>query len=225
MVFYESGNEEMSKILLIGDVHGKWEQYADLLKEHSPERSIQVGDLAWGFAGQDTEFMQRRVKTLETALSNSGGGDNRYIRGNHDNPGACKAHKFCIDDATYEPDTGIFLMGGALSIDRAIRTEGYDWWADEELSHNDLYTAVDTYEATKPRVVITHECPEDVIGYMFPWYHTEFPSRTRQALGSMFAIHQPDLWVFGHWHTSHVASFSGTKFVCLKELETLVIDV
>jgi len=39
----------MSEILLIGDVHGKWEQYADLLKKYSPDRSIQIGDLGWGF--------------------------------------------------------------------------------------------------------------------------------------------------------------------------------
>jgi Icc-related predicted phosphoesterase len=215
----------MSEILLIGDVHGKWEQYADLLKKYSPDRSIQIGDLGWGFAGQDTEFMQRRVKALENALSNYGAGDNRYIRGNHDNPAACKAHKFCIDDATYEPDTDIFLMGGAFSIDRNIRTEGYDWWADEELSYSDLYTAVDTYEATKPRIVITHDCPKDAIGNMFPWYLKVLPNRTCQALNSMFAIHQPNVHIFGHWHHHVDMVINGTRFICLAELQTLTIDI
>lgn len=215
----------MTTMMLIGDIHGKWQAYSEILKTANVDRTVQVGDFGWGFHGQDTGVMPGRVLALETAMDTYNGGDNRYIRGNHDNPAMCKQHRFCIDDLTYEPDTGIMFMGGAWSIDRAWRTEGIDWWADEELSYNDLQTAIDVYESVKPRIMVTHECPEDVVGKMFPWYRKEFSSRTRDALGTMFYLHKPELWVFGHWHTNADRVVDNTRFVCLNELNTMLVDV
>lgn len=211
-------------MLLIGDIHGKWEEYAQKLETYQPERSVQVGDFGWGFPTKFPEFHEQRITALHDAMDNFGG-ENRYIRGNHDNPTACKEHKYCIDDATFEEDTGIFYLGGAFSIDKDIRTPGVDWWEDEELSYDDLNNAIDVYEKAKPRIVISHELPEDIVGYMFSWYRKDFSSRTREALGNMWAIHKPELWVFGHWHTSHTAFFDGCQFTCLNELETLMVDL
>ena len=50
------------------------------------------------------------------------------------------------------------------------------------------------------------------------------PSRTRQAFQAMFEAHQPDLWVFGHWHHSFDGVLDGTRFVCLNELEARTFD-
>jgi len=211
----------LSKRLLIGDVHGKWREYARILEVYQPDSSVQVGDFGVGFRG----INQAAVEQVQYAMDNFGGGNNRYIRGNHDNPEVCRADPRCITDATFEEETGIFYLGGAWSIDQAWRTEGVDWWADEELSMNELYAAIDVYERSKPDVVISHECPEDIIGYMMPWYRREFPSRTRDALGSMWSLHKPKLWVFGHWHSSVTASFDGCQFTCLNELETMNIEV
>lgn len=210
----------MTKMLLIGDIHGKWEEYARTLEVYMPERSVQLGDYGIGFKGENPE----RLEQVRYAMDHFGT-DNRYIRGNHDNLSACVEDPRWIRDATFEDETGIFYLGGAWSIDRGWRIEGANWWADEELSMDELYAAIDVYEAAKPRVVLTHECPEDIIGYMCPWYRRDYPSRTRDALGSMWSIHKPELWVFGHWHTSVTASFEGCQFTCLNELETMMIDV
>jgi predicted phosphodiesterase len=211
----------MTKLLLIGDVHGYWERYAKILEVHNPDRSVQIGDFGIGFRGEDPENLEQ----VRYAMDNFGAGDNKYIRGNHDNPQSCREDPRWIADATFEEDTGIFYLGGAWSIDHAWRTEGASWWADEELSMDELYAAIDVYEAARPRVVITHECPEDIVGLMFNWYRREYPSRTRNALASMLYIHKPELWVFGHWHTSMDRVIDGTRFVCLNELETMTIDV
>jgi predicted phosphodiesterase len=211
----------MTKLLLIGDIHGKWEQYAKILEVYNPDRSVQAGDFGIGFRGEDPE----RLEQVRYAMDNFGTGNNKYIRGNHDNPQACKEDPRWIPDATFEEDTGIFFLGGAWSIDRGWRREGDNWWADEELSMDELYAAIDVYEKVKPRVVVTHECPEDIIGYMCPWYRREYPSRTRDALGSMWSIHKPEMWVFGHWHTTVTAHFDGCQFTCLNELETLMVHV
>jgi len=212
----------MTQLLIIGDVHGKWDAYSKVLEVYQPERSIQIGDFGWGFANQIHH--PDRVAKLEGDMEDLCG-EHRYFRGNHDNPAACAAHEYCLDDTHWEPDTGLMVIAGGNSIDRAWRTAGVDWWEDEELSYDQLHEAIDLYEERKPRIVLTHDGPEDVIPYMFPWYRKEFPSRTREALGSMFAIHQPELWVFGHWHTSHTYHANGTKFVCLKELEAMMVNL
>ena len=210
----------MTKMLLIGDIHGKWEEYSKALEIYMPERSVQLGDFGIGFPNEGED----RLEQVRYAMDNFGG-DNRYIRGNHDNPASCVADPRWIHDATFEEDTGIFYLGGAWSIDHAWRTEGQTWWPDEELSMDALYSAIDVYEAAKPRVVLTHECPEDIIGYMCPWYRREFASRTRDALGSMWSIYKPEKWGFGHWHSSVQRTVDGCQFTCLNELETMVIDV
>lgn len=122
----------------------------------------------------------------------------------------------------------MMLMGGGLSIDREMRREGADWWADEELSAPDLNILVGRYVGVRPKVVVTHDCPESVATRMCQahrWRKLDFPSRTRQALQSMFEAHQPDLWIFGHWHRSFDEVIEGVRFVCLAELEAREFDV
>lgn len=210
----------MTKLLLIGDLHGKWQSYAKLLEMYQPDRSIQVGDFGWGFAADDS----LSVKDVELNMEDLYG-EHRYFRGNHDNPAKCHAHKFCLDDLHWEPEIGLQVIAGAHSIDKAWRTPGIDWWEDEELSYDELDRAITLYEERKPSIVLTHDGPEDIIPYMFPWYRKDFPSRTRNALGNMLSLHKPDLWVFGHWHTSHTYHQDGTTFRCLAELEGWQIEV
>lgn len=66
------------KFFFIGDVHGKFNKYIDILKNNNYNISIQVGDFGIGFA--DIEY--------PTEL----GSNNFFIRGNHDNPHVCKNH-------------------------------------------------------------------------------------------------------------------------------------
>lgn len=119
-------------------------------------------------------------------------------------------------------------VGGALSVDRGGRTEGYNWWADEELSIAELYAMTDKYLEIRPRVMVTHDCPEDVgviINAASGRDKIRYPSRTRQAFQSMWSAHSPQLWVFGHWHHSFDHVFNGTRFICLAELEYRDIDI
>lgn len=209
------------KILFIGDVHGKWDQYARILEIYHPEHSVQVGDFGIGFANEEPEHLEQ----VRYAMDNFGS-DNRYIRGNHDNPQACADDPRWIPDATYDEETGIFYLGGALSIDRAWRIEGSTWWANEELSYDALFQAIDLYEQAKPRIVVSHEVPESVVHLFFNWYQKEqFTSRTRHALDSMRTIHEPEIHIFGHWHHSVDQVVGKTRFVCLNELEAKMITL
>ena len=186
----------------IGDVHGKIDEFARLRDGCSS--SVQVGDLGIGFVD---------VPDL--------GVGNRFIRGNHDNPGLCPAHPSWIPDTTLE--NGVFYMGGASSIDRSLRHPGNDVWDDEELSWCALSAAIDYYAASRPSVVVTHDGPEDVTSALFG--NSRHRSRTAQALQAMLSDYRPSLWVFGHWHRRVDVTIEGTRFVCLEELGVLDTDI
>lgn len=214
----------MTKIRLIGDVHGHWQAYKRII-DGCPHPTLQVGDMGVGFKRWDPveEKLVVRSNPPYDAMSK---GDNRFIRGNHDSPEDCSRHPYWVPDGAVHH--GIFCVGGASSIDRAYRTEGIDWWPDEELGQLELNEIVADYSELKPSVVVTHECPESVADQLMAAFNkTKFEdrSRTRQALEVMLYHHQPKLWVFGHWHHSAMFKMAGCHFVCLNELEHLDVEL
>ena len=68
--------------------------------------------------------------------------------------------------------------------------------------------------------MITHDCPHEARKQLFG---IDEKSITTNGLQAMFESHQPDLWVFGHHHKSKNELINGTRFICLTELETMVI--
>jgi predicted phosphodiesterase len=201
------------KMTFIGDIHGKWDRYIDIID--TLDNSIQVGDFGVGFQNEIP------LNSFEEKMKK---GNHRFIRGNHDNPAECYRHPQWIPDGSYDSENGIFYMGGALSIDRGRRIRDVNWWENEELSTYELGQCIDEYVATKPRIVVTHDCPETVALESFSWYYGE-QTRTKQALQHMFEFHQPEIWIFGHWHSSLDYVKNGTRFICLNELETLELEI
>jgi hypothetical protein len=114
---------------------------------------------------------------------------------------------------------------GSQTLDSDLLTPGIDWWAEEELSYVELDEIITLYEERKPRILLSHDGPESIIPYMFSWYHHDFKSRTRDALNVMFSLHQPEYWVFGHWHADREYVRENTKFICLAELGSMRITL
>ncbi len=201
---------------LIGDIHGGWELYhqtaTDAINFGGCERTIQVGDFGVGFAGP---YWHDRADEFHWD------GTHRFIRGNHDKPEKCKEMVGWIQDGRIEDD--VMFIGGAYSIDHMFRTEGTSWWPDEELSIEALYHMIDVYEQVKPRVMITHDCPQDVAKEMFVQSGLAIGgqqaklirTKTGTAFNTMMAIHQPEAWYFGHWHHSMQYKYGRTMFQCL----------
>ena len=208
----------VKKIRFIGDVHGKYNRYKKLIKDVPV--SMQVGDMGVGFRGfSDINSITYLTNPPFDSMEK---GDHHYIRGNHDNPGACKQQKHWIPDGTVH--NGVFCSGGAASIDRAWRTEGLDWWEDEELSYSDAMKVFDSYTDSKPRYVMTHDCPPS-ISDMLVKSKMQLGGVTTNLMGNMFEAHKPELWIFGHWHTSFDKVVLGTRFICLNELEHIDLEI
>lgn len=189
-------------VRFIGDVHAKWEAYLPLTQGVD---SIQVGDFGAGF---------RDIPALDSRA--------RFIRGNHDNPEVCRSHPNWIADGTLE--NNILYIGGAYSIDRAWRTAGVDWWPDEEIAYQDWDRIISIAEKFKPRVIVTHDCPNALIPILFP-FALPIVSRTQQALDIIFGLHQPEYWLFGHWHQNKDKKVNGTRFICLNECKYMDIEL
>lgn len=190
-------------IIVIGDVHGKTNRYHKILKSFPKHDSIQVGD--FGFQSHHDWHMKKI------------NGDQHKINfGNHD------YYPYLFEKHSLENysliNNEIMTIRGAFSIDKMDRVEGLDWFANEELNYGEMQGAIDFYEINKPRIVISHDCPHEIRKLLFG---IEAKSITTNGLQVMFEIHKPELWVFGHHHTSVNEVIDGTRFRCLAELETM----
>ncbi len=206
------------KVTLIGDVHGKTHIYEKILRQKYQDRpTIQLGDVGLGFKGVGLQRLPENHK---------------FIRGNHDNPEKCRQHPNYLGEYGYLPESHIFYIGGAFSIDRASRVEGQSWWADEELSWLELQKVIDLYQNVRPKFVISHECPSSASMIMLSsllggYYQAKtacVESRTSQAMEAMFEIHHPKEWIFGHYHVDRPFEFRGTKFRCVAELSQYELE-
>jgi predicted phosphohydrolase len=196
-------------LIVIGDIHGKVDRYLKLLARHRGEPSVQLGDFGIGFPGDEP------LPPLP--------GNAWFLRGNHDNPEAARSHGNYLGDYGSRTIDGIriFYLSGAWSCDQWHRTEGVNWWRDEELSFAELQAAVDLYTTTKPEIVLTHDGPGEAIRALLDAQsaHKDFArTATGGALNAMLEAHRPRKWIFGHWHSRFRKRIGGTEFRCLPEL-------
>lgn len=197
----------MNKITVIGDVHGLGSEYTKLTDTH--EYTVQIGDM-----GFDYQFM--KYVDPEKHI---------FFGGNHDNYDKIGDCKNCVGDLGTYSLNGIdfFFLRGEHSVDRGYRSEGINWWRDEELEYQVLSRAVTMFEINKPNIVLSHGCPTSVLD-KFITNGLEFkPSKTTQALEQMFQLHRPKIWIFGHHHKSHRCYKNGCLFICVDELDTVDI--
>lgn len=193
--------------IYIGDLHGKMNKYLEIVRNKNEEETICVGDVGIGFV----EFpLLDPIK-------------NKFIHGNHDNYQLCKQIPSFL--GRYGVYKDVFFVSGAWSIDKEWRTPGVSWWADEELSYEEMEKAIKLYVEVKPKIVVSHDCPHIVKNQVLVQVGSDFFNKTLtdQGLQVMFEAWQPELWVFGHFHTSYDAFHNGCRFKCLNELETFKI--
>lgn len=194
----------INKLLIIGDVHGKTNEYEEIIK-NTNLHSIQLGD--FGFKEEHEWF-----------LNNIDCDKHKINFGNHDDTSFIKEN---YSTNNFSINNNIMTVRGAYSIDQYFRTKNVDWWSDEELNYQEMQYAIDLYHLHKPKIMITHDCPQTIREQLFNIYDK---SITSNGLQIMFEIHQPKIWLFGHHHKSINTNINGTQFICLKELETYIIN-
>lgn len=119
-------------------------------------------------------------------------------------------------------------VGGAVSVDRHMRTEGRSWWPEEELSDADVeYARRD--DGIPVDVVFSHDCPLGVdipgvgrdlkTGKTNGWPYDVLleAERHRTMMRMIFNSVHPKLWIHGHYHVAYRAflGLESTAFVGL----------
>ena len=97
-------------------------------------------------------------------------------------------------------------LGGAVSLDKARRTEGRDWWPQEEITWRQAGAAI---EAGPADVLVTHECPAGV-DHDFPpppsWWAQSDLRRSdahRALLREVVLAVRPRWLMHGHLHIGY----------------------
>lgn len=228
----------VDSVVVCGDIHGEFEQLIHMCCVKYGMRDTLVvvaGDCGFGFRGFPyylNLLHGRHYDRLERS--------NVYIafvRGNHDDPFYFSNRiifdeRFrAVEDYSVLTACGhrILCVGGAVSIDRALRTAGQDWWTDEapvfsaeavdSLAVNNIYidtvvthTAPSFCEFTLPAGLVNSEdllCDMQQERLTMDWL-LECLRR---------AGHPLDRWYYGHFHHSWNADIGGVRYTMLDIME------
>jgi len=107
------------------------------------------------------------------------------------------------------------FMGGADSVDRAVRIEGISWWPQEIPTREEWERFADSYR-TGPDVVVSHDAPLVV---SLPYSRRDREGgipHTFSRIQGLFrgGVREPALWVFGHHHVLDRWDVGRTTFLC-----------
>jgi hypothetical protein len=212
-----------ARVGVAGDWHGNtaWAvktvgKISALLPRDSPRVILHLGDFGIWSGRDGREYLSR----LDAALADASA-DLCFVDGNHEDfpllarlrPGPDGREQ--VTERIWHLPRGYrwrwhgrdwLALGGAVSLDRAVRTAGVDWWPEEEITRRQ---AASVMEAGPADVMITHECPAGV-EHTFPPLPTSWsPADLRRSdahralLREVVLAVQPRWLMHGHLHLSY----------------------
>ena len=234
---------EKPYVKFIGDIHGQPRLHLNVVR--NTEYTVQVGDL-----GFEYDYLNERDVDSEHHKFFGGNHDNYDIIDNYPhNLGGFGVHEI--------PEFGeFFFVRGGWSIDRALRRNresqvGHllfrkNLWDEEELSMQECEQALELYQKVKPKLLVSHECPLNIVQHVGNpriaegfGYDSVIKTRTNQLLQAMTDFHRPKIHIFGHFHVQFDEYINGvtgevkppsipddheqyfTRYVCLAEGKTI----
>jgi len=209
-----------ARIGVAGDWHGNtgWavraiRRICAQLPGDGPRIVLHLGDFGIWPDRRGTEFLARTDAALADA-----GAQLWFVDGNHEDHGMLGRLTPGPDGRS--PVTGRIwhlprgyrwqwhgrrwlALGGAVSLDRAERTAGRDWFADEEISAGQAAAAV---AGGRADVLVSHDCPagiEHAFTAVPPaWSRSDVArsERHRERLAGVAAAVRPAVLLHGHLH-------------------------
>jgi len=206
---------KLEKILVVGDIHGKWNLLNDLIIKEKPNKIIQCGD--FGFWPKIGNFS--KIKNYNTEIY--------FCDGNHEDHNELKNLKnneikknifYMPRGSVLELIEGrkILFIGGSNSTDKNVRMPYIDWFLEETISYKDL-DKINFND--RPDIIISHTCPNEFMEYLELSNSYDDNDCSRKALSYVLEIFKPKLWIFGHFHKFKEGIYQDTKWICLNKIE------
>lgn len=217
----------MRNYLFCGDTHG-YLDFAQLVAVFAAENDaeiIQVGDFGYLWPGADKLQALSDILKRAGEFCAKPPVVMRAIDGNHDDHVRLRQKvnaAYCDGDGElpgggvriaegviYQPrgsthvdedGTRFLFVGGAPSIDRALRTPGQSWWPEEVLTEDEFEASMNVRDDI--HVLVTHDTFAFPPGYGpkgSPWHRAE-NALSFERIGKLIDYHEPELHVHGHWH-------------------------
>ena len=210
-------------IYLTGDTHGS----IDIAKLNGLREKLSatdyliiLGDFGLLWYGRQNEF---ETKLLD--FYNSFDCPVLWLDGNHENfnrvdelPTKCKygGEVGVVSDNIYHLKRGeiyniegktFFVMGGAASVDRHLRTPYISWWPREIPSKQEFDHAFDKLESVNYNVdyILTHDAPLSVCECLYKYIRV-YDKSVIQFLEEVKQRTTYTCWYFGHHHIDKVIS-------------------
>ena len=217
----------MKQIYIVGDNHGKYDAMFRFIEAYGIKDCIliHVGDGGEGFVPYDKQI--RQFNHYNDRFK-SKGIEYLSIRGNHSDPayfdGSVNLSHFKLLKDYHTQiinDERFLFVGGAISIDRKIRSEGFSYWKDEPF-------VLDKSKIEECDVLITHSAPiwlgEFTKRGILSWCEKdEFLWRDcvkeRDDLAMLYELAKPKKAFCGHFHCSLKQEYNGCVATILHELE------
>ena len=219
----------MNRIYFVGDTHGLHDANKLLLLKEREELDYLDYVIICGDAGivWHQDLLDEFIDFYESIGANI-----LYVDGNHENYDMLKKYPvttFCggkvqkISEHIYHLMRGqvftilgrkIFTLGGADSTDKATRVEHLSWWADEQITSEDIVESKENLKKHNNTVdyVVTHALPsstlEEIVevftqcGEEVPYYLTRKlrPTPSSEYLDEIKKIVKFKCWYAGHLH-------------------------
>lgn len=200
---------------VFGDLHGDldWARRAVRAAAHAGiKRILQVGDAGFCWPGRKKYKFDRQLNNILTERAM----DLVFIDGNHDSHTELRSLPVEADGLARVRDRILYLprgarfqyagmtfggLGGAYSVDRQWRTQGKDWWPEEEVEKGDVARLA---AAGQLDVLLTHDVPMNFPGLQGQFElspgELEQANRTRNLLQEAVDLLKPRHVFCGHWH-------------------------
>lgn len=208
-------------VLLMGDVHGYFDTLGFDIMQNQKQKDnyydliIQLGDFGWWPRMPDNrQKYDKMVRKLDVPIW--------FIDGNHeDHPDLIRITKeaedknnpIMVNKNVYYCRRGLvqklningkdyncLFIGGAASIDKNVRREGWSWFPEEIISQREIYDLPDV----DIDIVFAHTCASSflpAIAHSLPLPLSEmYPDPCQEALEYVINKYKPKFYFFGHWH-------------------------
>lgn len=202
------------RVLLVGDVHGRFNDLNALINKKLPDEVWCLGD--FGFWPGHDQFGLETIKPGKAIV--------RFLDGNHENHDALeKLYEGQETPAPIEVAPQIWYMprgtvtitedgrkvlwmGGAYSIDKPFRTAGYDWFYQETIREKDIWKVPDE----KIDILLTHTCAQRNLSVMLRVQGEKSNDPSNLYIDWILNRCMPEEHYFAHWHTWKKGAYTMT---------------